>query len=156
MTSGTLLPLVDLSVLPAKQTPPAWRTRRKMSSWVRGRRFGWRRHTPRRNRYFTLSGWGYKHELCHHWGLRVLLCKRLLCSPVFLSGGNKMLSLHPLYLDRSTDKTLWLTRHGKPALEIQSLAGWGGNSNRSYERKRSRQKWNHQILSINQTQSGGR
>ena len=58
-------------------------------------------------------------------GLPALLCKRGVCSPVFLSGGNKMLSLHPLYLDRSTDKTLWLTRHSKPALEIQSLAGWG-------------------------------
>ena len=51
-----------------------------------------------------------------------------------------MLSLHPLYLDRPTDKTLWLTRHGNSALEIQSPGSLAGKSSRSYERERSQQK----------------
>ena len=75
--------LISLSSI--KQTWPAWPRRRTTPSWGRQRRRGWRPHTPRRNRSLTLSGWGYKCELCHHKGLTLLLCKRSKCSSVFLS-----------------------------------------------------------------------
>ena len=74
----------------------------------------------------------------------------------FFCQGQQMLSLRPLYLDRSTDKTLWLTRHGNSALEIQSPGSLAGKSKRSYEKRDLSKKWNHQILSTNPTQSGDR
>ena len=82
--------LICLLCLSARQTWPGWRIRRPMPSWGRGRRSGWRRRTPRRNRSAALFGWwGYKYELCHHGGLRALLCKICGCIPVFLSGATK-------------------------------------------------------------------
>ena len=83
--------LICLLCLSARQTWPGWRIRRPMPSWGRGRRSGWRRRTPRRNRSAALFGWwGYKYELCHHGGLRALLCKICGCIPVFLSGATNV------------------------------------------------------------------